>query len=254
MKTDTPTPRYRVEERSGIVAVYDTQHPQYEITNGCHGDYPWVVASWSGIYDKEAVHWDVEAWKVEKAHALVRELNAAKESEQIWSCTMHDHLERTEENKTLRAENAQLKAELEKLTRSHGRRDNNMNKEAQRIAIAEACGWTECYFDNILNKLCGYPKGCNADNSGCYVKELPDYLNDLNAMHAAEKTLDYGHRCFYCEHLYYIIPEATISLYGDRDYAEYWELTVATASQRAEAFLRTLNLWKCEKEEGNERQ
>jgi len=63
-----------------------------------------------------------------------------------------------------------------------------MNPEQQRIAIAEACGWKfipEYYhgedqppeFTTVTpdgKHLCGY---------------YPDYLNDLNAMHEAEKQL-----------------------------------------------------------------
>jgi hypothetical protein len=36
--------------RTGIVAIYDTHHPEYRDTPGCLDDYPWVVAAWEGIY------------------------------------------------------------------------------------------------------------------------------------------------------------------------------------------------------------
>ena len=63
------------------------------------------------------------------------------------------------------------------------------------------------------------------------VHRLPDYLNDLNAMHEAERRLEaednHAYGC-YCSELY--------EKYGD---------TVSlTAAQRAEDFLKTLNLWK----------
>ena len=67
--------RFRIELRSGIVAVYDTHHPEYEDTPGCHADYPWGVAAWHGEYNKEAGYWEIEQWKIEKAYQLVSLLN-----------------------------------------------------------------------------------------------------------------------------------------------------------------------------------
>lgn len=78
-------------------------------------------------------------------------------------------------------------------------------------------------------------------------EDLPNYLNDLNAMHQAEKVLnddqlnDYAHHVI---HLKIPCPDGTVD---DWDlFEEYgWSgLLRATATQRAEAFLRTLNLWK----------
>ena len=57
-----------------------------------------------------------------------------------------------------------------------------MTPEAQRIAIAEACGWS-------------YEKNETYAPDGAFWwsknPEFPDYLNDLNAMHEAENTLTY---------------------------------------------------------------
>jgi hypothetical protein len=69
-----------------------------------------------------------------------------------------------------------------------------------------------------------YPNGAKAIAT-------PDYLNDLNAMAAAES----------------IIIKAgaqTIRLYEDALQKFVANIVFATAAQRAEAFLRTLNLWK----------
>lgn len=52
----------------------------------------------------------------------------------------------------------------------------------------------------------------------------PDYYRDLNAMHEAEKIFDNGQILRYVQWL----PRGALS----------------TAAQRAEAFLRTLNLWR----------
>lgn len=61
-------------------------------------------------------------------------------------------------------------------------------------------------------------------NSGC----PPDYARDLNACAEMEKTLPEDTLRNYCEWL------STLSRWP----------SLATAAQRAEAFLRTLNLWK----------
>ena len=67
--------RFRVEERSGIVAVYDTEHPEYQDTPGCHADYPWTVCSWHGTFDETAGHWNVDQRWIDKAHAACELLN-----------------------------------------------------------------------------------------------------------------------------------------------------------------------------------
>ncbi len=104
-----------------------------------------------------------------------------------------------------------------------------MNKQEQRIAIAEACGW-----DNSLSqvKLSVFVVG---RTSYC----LPDYLNDLNAMHEAEKVLTTSQHLEYTWELTGTVEDHDPdSMEGD------WLTHTATAAQRAEAFLKTLNLWK----------
>ena len=94
-----------------------------------------------------------------------------------------------------------------------------MSPEKQRIAIATACGWEEL------------PEGhYHPDNP--IGQTIPDYLNDLNACHEAEKVLTGGMRSKY---------DAELTLICSRDYNFIWE---STAPQRAEAFLRTLGLWE----------
>ncbi len=113
-----------------------------------------------------------------------------------------------------------------------------MSPEAQRIAIAEACGWRRIPADNVgaAGRLFyGDVWWRDAENNTIACADhLPDYLNDLNAMHEAEKVLR--------------TPADNVSaaMAADRMHA-YVELLGyaidATAAQRAEAFLRTLNLW-----------
>jgi hypothetical protein len=92
-----------------------------------------------------------------------------------------------------------------------------MKPEQQRIAIAETCGWKPA------------PRGRWKLNERVE-RFKPDYLNDLNAMHEAEKTLnrESGYHEIGGYGLYLVALEHNAS---------------ATAAQRAEAFLRTLNLW-----------
>lgn len=110
-----------------------------------------------------------------------------------------------------------------------------MTPEAQRIAIAKACGWKrEPLYDDEPNGRKAYR---HDDRRVVYFRDLPDYLNDLNAMHEAEKTLDR-------------IKQDEIER---TEYDRYWQWLRATASgdyvgataaQRAEAFLRTKGLLK----------
>ena len=67
--------RFRVERRSGIVAVYDTEHPEYQDTPGCLDDYPWTVCSWHGTFDEKAGHWKVDQRWIDKARAACELLN-----------------------------------------------------------------------------------------------------------------------------------------------------------------------------------
>jgi len=111
-----------------------------------------------------------------------------------------------------------------------------MEPEQQRIAIAEACGWKR-----ISIPLCGKRWASpESQKSPFYYaalpdcSPLPDYPNDLNAMHEAEKGLR--------------TPTGNVSdsMAADRmhTYAELLGYAIdATAPQRAEAFLRTIGKW-----------
>jgi len=106
-----------------------------------------------------------------------------------------------------------------------------MNKEKQRIAIAEACGWTRC------RDVGEDPMGSPPDHYGIF-DVVPDYLNDLNAMHEAEKTLKSKSisPTSYASKLQHVCG-------GDRNVFD--ESTVfASAAQRAEAFLKTIGKWE----------
>jgi hypothetical protein len=115
-----------------------------------------------------------------------------------------------------------------------------MTPEQQQIATAEACGWTEIMVSPgfACRDQNAFPKG---KKDGTFNK-LPDYPNDLNAMHEAEQALwrkDWNARHTFIDHLARIINP----IHGYRDQTGV-DLVDATAAQRAEAFLRTLGLWK----------
>ena len=107
-----------------------------------------------------------------------------------------------------------------------------MSPEKQRIAIATACGWTDCHFPLASNVslpftervLCGIPPHSTIH------KPLPDYHNDLNACHEMEKVLTYEQFDDY----YIELAKRMVRPFH------------ATAPQRCEAFLRTLGLWEDE--------
>ena len=103
-----------------------------------------------------------------------------------------------------------------------------VSPEQQRIAIAEACGWTGFNPDNIPDCL-QYTAKAPSGKWGL----IPDYLNDLNAMHEAEKVLTgYQQTVSYSDNLMKIVGYHT------------FDSAHATAAQRAEAFLRTIGEWK----------
>ena len=66
-----------------------------------------------------------------------------------------------------------------------------------------------------------------------------NFVSDLNAMHEAELTLHPADRCAYVEKLGTLVPARDIDGLPFLD-----GLVMATARQRAEAFVKTLGKWK----------
>lgn len=106
-----------------------------------------------------------------------------------------------------------------------------MKPELQRLAIAEACGWTLCRYDDITLPWFETKDG----------KRLGDPMKDLNAMHEAEKVLQ--HLGFYHDLL--------ADVMGVKRHS--FSLITATAAQRAEAFLKCLGLWTDAEKQENEK-
>lgn len=116
-----------------------------------------------------------------------------------------------------------------------------MNNEKQRIAIAEACGLPKPY-----SKWSGADGGtlCHSvtvEDGLKRAKHIPDYLNDLNAMHEAEKVLTVGQRIEYVREIGFIFTGR-----NDRAIPDWWLIHLATAELRAEAFLRAIGKWEDE--------
>jgi hypothetical protein len=116
-----------------------------------------------------------------------------------------------------------------------------MKPDEQRIAIAEACGWTDCHKSLASNQEQEPHERCLIGNppKGIVHRRLPDYLNDLNAMHEAEKVLSEKQWVQYEEEI------RTVVLGGIRLVSQWTKADIhATAAQKAKAFLQTLGLWQ----------
>lgn len=116
-----------------------------------------------------------------------------------------------------------------------------MTDEQMRIAIAEACGWKP--YKPITHDgwplLMTPPKKPNKEG---WLETIPDYLNDLNACAEFEKTLTDDELWEYSKLLMDYRQAANGFPLASR--SEVLKLQKATVRQRAEAFLKTLNLWK----------
>jgi len=104
-----------------------------------------------------------------------------------------------------------------------------MSPTMQRIAIAEACGWTHT---KTINNPDETPYGSHPDSSEEWALPMPDHLNDRNAMHKALMTLTARQGNDLCGYL------NMMGINGD------WELVTAPLELLAEAFLRTIDKWE----------
>jgi len=115
-----------------------------------------------------------------------------------------------------------------------------MTPEEQRIALAEWAGWKYSPSANSSIKHEAIMAWYRPGNSPWHLEQLPDYLNDLNAVHELEKRLSISDREAYRSILSQnaIFYPETIGTCTD------WCLIHASAEERCEALLKTLNLWK----------
>lgn len=99
-----------------------------------------------------------------------------------------------------------------------------MDKEKQRVAIAEFCGWTGSF--GMYRQI----------SSGKNLIGGPDYLNDLNAIQEAVLSLPEELHHNYMGYLGNIID-----LKKNKD---VFYMHNATAAQRSEALLKTIGKWE----------
>lgn len=129
-----------------------------------------------------------------------------------------------------------------------------MSPEAQRVAIAEACGWknihvgtTEAHGYEVVG-LVGYPPGIEPHFGAACQEAVPDYLNELNAMHRTEASLTDEQRAKFVLELHFATEgDLTAGLENAFDCTQYiFPVLHATAAERAKAFLRTVGKWEDE--------
>jgi hypothetical protein len=123
-----------------------------------------------------------------------------------------------------------------------------MKPEKQRIAIAEACGWKDIKDTNhesvdISSRSISYWSGLTGVPPEFIHYEwnrviIPDYLNDLNAMHQAEMVLSRGEHYNQTGGFGLYVQNLDLVRCGRK------HLIDATAAERARAFLLTLGKWE----------
>ena len=104
-----------------------------------------------------------------------------------------------------------------------------MTNEQINVAIAELLGWTDIsQYTQAVDGWYGYEPE-NGPHS-----QIPNFCNDLNAMHEAEKMLNDEQTEIYFLDL--------MCLYGK--WPKSIQAIQATAKERAETFLKTLEKWE----------
>ena len=112
-------------------------------------------------------------------------------------------------------------------------------RNRERTIIAQFCGWTD-----IFRKNSGAYGGLQGIKPGCdYFQIVPSYFTSLDAMHSAEPYLNkrglYRH---YIQNLHIVLGYKRIT---PEEAAANWDIIInhirATAAQRAEAFIVTIN-------------
>jgi hypothetical protein len=119
-----------------------------------------------------------------------------------------------------------------------------MTDQEQNIIVAEACGWKDCKVkpDVPYHVVIGIPPVGSILAITYKRHPIPDYGQDLNAMHEAENVL--FKKCLRSEYEVELCnvcrpEEATPDSIDD-----LLNAAVAIASQRREAFIRTIGKWK----------
>jgi hypothetical protein len=128
-----------------------------------------------------------------------------------------------------------------------------MKPEEQRITIAEACGAKGFKHESRREVLSfKQPEAFlgaarwELDDQRTLAADIPDYLNDRNAMAEAFNTLTPDQMRRFAEHLMDLTCEHPVGCVPDwkSDLLSLARLTHAPLPFIAEAFLKTLDLWK----------
>ena len=106
-----------------------------------------------------------------------------------------------------------------------------MSPDAQRVAIAEACGFINV---RMWNESCIASMGINAKGEYWGSLGVSDYLNDLNAMHEAERAIGLHSDNF----------RGRMLRRSWGTYTAFLDSRFLTASERAQALLMTINKWE----------
>ncbi len=105
-----------------------------------------------------------------------------------------------------------------------------MTNEQINITIAEHCGFTDIMWPTGFHQQMSDEKSKQA--GGRWRFQIPDYCNDLNAMHEVEL------KCILIDSI--LTDRYSHNLYDASDLPSF----SSTARQRAEAFLKTIGKWE----------
>ncbi len=110
-----------------------------------------------------------------------------------------------------------------------------MKPEEQNQAIAEACGWHPSPYN--VQSWTQHPSGL----VGPWIYELPNYCASLDAIAEAYNFIRKDRATYWQLHKKL---DGIVAVSNSQEGNESLATADATAAQRAEAFLKTLNLWK----------
>lgn len=119
------------------------------------------------------------------------------------------------------------------------------------MAMAQACGWVGLRL--CVESKCGVVGYNPADNPFPHDKgeqDVPNYYEDLNSCHEAEKTLTPDEQYHYGDMIAKSLRDAEDAALGEKTGKKwkfngmgYFDLAHLSAPQRCESFLRVKNLW-----------
>lgn len=124
-----------------------------------------------------------------------------------------------------------------------------MNQEQKRIKLAEAGGWTNCCTNNQIlwpfTGAIGCPVGGIKVNGLSEMRPIPDYFNDLNAIHELRSKLTDQQKEVFAYTLAYSerVKDGEQIGYIELPPIDTFDVINASADAQAEAIGKTLNLW-----------